>query len=67
MVIQQGKVDFCNKIHDNLDSATFEGKRRIPELLDVQGTLAIENDEKVIYVSCHPLGHGLLTGPPPRP
>ena len=45
-------VDFYNKIHNNLDSATFEGKRHILELLDVRGTLALENDEKVIYVSC---------------
>jgi hypothetical protein len=44
--------EFCSKIRDNLDYATFEGKRRIIDLLDVRGTLAVENDEKVIYVKC---------------
>lgn len=44
--------DFCTKIRERLDTITFEGKRRILEMLDVRGTLAIENDEKVIYLSC---------------
>ena len=44
--------DFCNKLRNKLDTATFEGKRRILDMLDVRGKLAIENDEKVIYVSC---------------
>jgi hypothetical protein len=44
--------DFCTKIRERLDTVTFEGKRRILEMLDVRGTLAIENDEKVIYLSC---------------
>jgi hypothetical protein len=42
----------AQKIRDRLDWATFEGKRRILEMLDVRGTLAIESDEKVIYLSC---------------
>ena len=44
--------DFCSKINHNLDNITYEGKRRIIDMLDVRGTLAIENEEKVIYVSC---------------
>jgi len=36
---------FCAKVRQNLDITTFEGKRRILDLLDVRGTLAIENDE----------------------
>jgi len=44
--------DYCLYIRENLDLLTFDGKRRILELLDVRGTLAIENDEKVIYISC---------------
>ena len=43
---------FSAKINHNLDMATFEGKRRILDMLDVRGTLAIENDERVLYVSC---------------
>jgi hypothetical protein len=42
----------CTKIHDKLGTVTFEGKRRILDMLDVRGTLAIEKDEKVIYISC---------------
>jgi len=44
--------EFCKKIRDNLDQATFDGKRRVLELLDVHGTLAIENEEKVLYITC---------------
>ena len=44
--------EFCAHIRENLDYATFEGKRRILELLDVRGTLAVEDDQKVVYVSC---------------
>ncbi len=43
---------YCAKIRDNLDHATFESKRRILDLLDVHGTLAIENDEKILYLTC---------------
>ena len=44
--------EFCKKIRDKLDQATFEGKRRVLELLDVHGTLAMENEEKVLYITC---------------
>jgi len=36
-------------------------KRKLIELLDVRGKLAIENEEKVIYISCK-----LLTEPQRR-
>lgn len=42
----------CNEIRDGLDNATFEDKRRYFELLNVRGKLAVENEEKVVYVSC---------------
>lgn len=35
---------------DNLVQATFEGKRRILDLLDVHGTLAAEKEERVLYI-----------------
>ena len=44
--------EFCAHIQENLDYASFEGKRRILEILDVHGTLAVENDQKVLYASC---------------
>jgi site-specific DNA recombinase len=43
---------FCEQIRHGLEIATFEQKRQVIDLLDVRGTLAIENDERVIYVSC---------------
>jgi site-specific DNA recombinase len=44
--------DFCASIKDNLDQVTFEGQRHILDLLDVHGTLAIENDERILYITC---------------
>ncbi|NOH04931.1 MAG: hypothetical protein HND47_24655 [Chloroflexi bacterium] len=44
--------DYCESIKYVLDNATFEQKRRVLEMLDVRGTLAIEEDERVIYVKC---------------
>jgi hypothetical protein len=43
---------FCAEVRDGLENATFEDKRKYIELLDVRGKLAIENDEKVVYVRC---------------
>jgi site-specific DNA recombinase len=43
---------FCAEVRDGLDNATFEDKRKYIELLDVRGKLAIENDEKVVYIRC---------------
>ena len=51
---------FCDAIRDRLENATFEQKRQLIEMLDVRGTLAIENEEKVIYVKCH-LGQQLVS------
>ena len=52
---------FCESARSGLDHATFEVKRKLIELLDVRGKLAIENEEKVIYISCK-----LLTEPQRR-
>jgi site-specific DNA recombinase len=41
---------FCTGVRDGLDNAAFEDKRRLFDLLDVRGTLAVENGEKVVYV-----------------
>jgi hypothetical protein len=43
---------FCAEVRDGLESATFEGKQRYFELLEVRGKLAVENGEKVIYAKC---------------
>jgi site-specific DNA recombinase len=43
---------FCAQVRQGLEYATFEQKRQIIDLLDVRGKLAIENGERVIYVSC---------------
>lgn len=44
--------DFCPNIRDRVDCATFEQKREVINVLDVRGTLANENDEKVVNVKC---------------
>lgn len=44
--------EYCAKIGENLDHATFESKRRILDLLDVHGTLAVENEERILYLTC---------------
>jgi len=43
---------FCAEVRAGLDHATFADKRRYFDLLDVRGTLALENNEKVIYIQC---------------
>ena len=43
---------FCRQVREGLEHATFEDKRRIIELLDVRGQLAVEDGQKVVYVSC---------------
>jgi hypothetical protein len=40
------------EIRDGLELATFEDKRRYFDWLRVRGTLAIENAERVAYISC---------------
>ncbi len=44
--------DFCDSIRDRIDTASFEEKRQLLEMFDVRGKLAVENNEKVVYVSC---------------
>ena len=43
---------FCSEVHEGLEYATFEDKQRYLELLNVHGTVAVENDERVIYITC---------------
>ncbi len=43
---------FCADVREGLDNATFEDKRRYLDLLDVRGILALENDQKVVYITC---------------
>jgi len=43
---------FCAKIRNGLDQADFNIKRRIVDLLDIRGEIAVENGEKVIYLKC---------------
>lgn len=44
------RTSFWGPLH--LDQATFEVKLKLIELLDVRGKLAIENEEKVVYIAC---------------
>jgi site-specific DNA recombinase len=43
---------FCAKIRVGLEHADFNAKRQIIELLDIRGTVAFENGEKVLYLRC---------------
>lgn len=43
---------YCKSIRTLLDDATFEQKRQLLDKLDVRGTLAVEENERVIYVKC---------------
>jgi hypothetical protein len=43
---------FVRAVADGIKDVNFETKRRIIDLLDVRGKLAIENEKKVVYVSC---------------
>ncbi len=51
---------FCGELRLRLDNATFEQQRQLIDMLDVRGKLAIENNEKVVYVKCI-LGQQLLS------
>ncbi len=44
--------EYCDSIRDRLDTANFEEKRQLIDLFDVRGTLAIEDEEKVVHVTC---------------
>ncbi len=47
-------------------TATFEDKRHYLDLLDVRGILALENGEKVVYITCK-LGKQRLVQMPTSP
>ena len=44
--------DCSPKIIFRFDKASFDTKRQIPELLDLRGKLAIDNQEKVVHIKC---------------
>ena len=44
--------EFCAKIRTGLDHADFNTKRQIVELLDIRGKIALENEQKVLYLKC---------------
>ena len=44
--------EFTRTIGEGIEKADFKTQRSIIELLDVRGKLAIENNEKVVYISC---------------
>ena len=44
--------EFVDVVRQGIQVADFETKRRIIDLLDVRGKLAIENEEKVVHVIC---------------
>ena len=50
----------CAEVGIQLENTTFEQKRQIIDMLDVRGTLAIEDEEKVVYVKCV-IGQQLLS------
>lgn len=43
---------YCSEISDKLKDATFESKRRLIEMFDVHGKLIVENNQKLVEVSC---------------
>ena len=43
---------FCETIKRELEKATFEQKRQSVGMLNVRGTLAIKDNERIIYVKC---------------
>ena len=44
---------FCAEVREGLEYyATFEDKQRYLDLLDLHGNMAVENDERVLYVTC---------------
>ncbi len=45
-------AEYCEEIKDILDTATFEQKRQLLDVLDVRGTLDVEDNERVVYVKC---------------
>jgi hypothetical protein len=54
--------DFAEKVKEGLAVAedSFESRRQLIEMLDVQVTLSVEDDNKVAYVECR-LGNQSLS------
>jgi len=44
--------EIAQGIYDGILDADFKTKRQVIDLLDVRGTLSIEDNEKVVYVTC---------------
>ena len=44
--------EYCDSIRDRLDTTSFDEKRQLIDLFDVNGKLAIENKVKVIHITC---------------
>ena len=44
--------EYCDSIRNRLDTASFDEKRQLIDLFDVRGKLAVENNEKVVHVTC---------------
>ena len=58
---QLGLIEmFLSEVREGIEHSTFKDQRKILDLLNVRGKLAIENDKKVIYITC-------LLNPEPQP
>jgi site-specific DNA recombinase len=44
--------EYCSEIRSKLENASFESKRRLIEMFDVHGKLIIENNQRLIEVTC---------------
>ena len=56
MVITEDQFEliemFLSEVREGIEHSTFEEQRKILDLLNVRGKLAMENNEKVIYKTC---------------
>ena len=56
MVITEDQLEliemFLSEVREGIENSTFEYQRKVLDLLSVSGKLAIENNEKVIYITC---------------
>ena len=46
------KFSYSMIVSDRFDTTDFDERRQLFEMFDVRGTLALENEEKVVNVSC---------------
>jgi peptidoglycan hydrolase CwlO-like protein len=44
--------EYCSEIRGKLENASFASKRRLIEMFDVHGKLIVENNQKLIEVTC---------------